>query len=224
MLNYHHKLGFAFIIAFGVAGAFLFGRDHLVPIAPFDERQQPVFDMLIPREGWDTAFWMIAESGANSFAKDVPEYAVMVRTKPGKANSYLLEFVSLDHSITQHQMREGIQSLEFYKRSFKVTRKECQIDESLFELLRYAWIRVTKGTRVSDANDELYPPVLMYYVWPGLSGRTTKTVEITGVVLEFSEISAQLVKIVESNPKDRTPLVEECRAMAKTLVEASPDK
>jgi hypothetical protein len=133
----------------------------------------------------------------------------------------VVEVARLNHSITGHQMWKGVQPLEFYKKNFKVTRQECEIDKSLFEALYSAWIRVTLNTRAS--GDGASQPHLMFYVEPGHSGRT-KEKATAGFVSDLSKISQQLIKIVEATPDHRKALIDECRTMAKELVEAPPDE
>src|SRR5450432_2979299 len=96
----------AFIISAAFTRALLADQDHLVPILPFDAEQQVIVDILVAGSGTRTGLWMIGESGANTFADDIPEYAVMIHLKfteskntndSPKPPTYTLEVARLDH-------------------------------------------------------------------------------------------------------------------------------
>jgi hypothetical protein len=118
----------------------------------------------------------------------------------------------------------GLQSLDFYQKKFKVTVRRCEVPSSLYWPVQSAWIRVLEETRYSVEGARALPAFEFGNSDEWYGQTSTPPDRMTEHLAELFQIGEQLMKIVESKTVERPKLIQQCIEAANRLVESPKDE
>jgi hypothetical protein len=196
--------------------------DHLEPISPYDPigYGQMVFNTLVGKR--PAVLWTMCMPSIH------PEWAVILRSESDGPKSETSPSSKSDALANPDEKQKWVlesavaaQQVSNLRKNGKVERKRMEIDGAAAEALQEAWTAVTRQTRYAEGNAGEFDGVTYQFYSSGQFGETWSPA--TGLPAALVELSARLLKCIQSPAESRDALLEAAIAMAKDIKTKASD-